>query len=322
VSQRRGATLEVKVEDRLVTADVSGADDGRPVFLLHGTPGSRTGPKPRGSALHRLGVKLITYDRPGYGGSSRKSGRSVADAAADVDAIARELGITRYSVVGRSGGGPHALACAALLPDRVTRTAVLVSVAPSNAQGLDWFGGMADGNVEDYNVAENDRTMLAERMRLRATRTLNDPMGFLNVLQEEMTEADRRVVNSVAIRRQLADAYTEALRTGPFGWIDDIFALRGDWGFNLAAIRSKVRIWHGVDDTFAPVNHARWLAKRIPDAELQLQAVTAHFGAVEALPDMLTWLAAWREEPPHPYGSANYSRAEPALTVAKTAAGR
>src|SRR5688572_21098379 len=104
-----------------LSVSISGSDDGEPVFLLHGTPGSRLGPKPRTSVLYRLGVRLICYDRPGYGGSARRGKRTVADAARDVAAIADQLGIERFAVAGRSGGGPHALACAALLPDRVTR---------------------------------------------------------------------------------------------------------------------------------------------------------------------------------------------------------
>jgi pimeloyl-ACP methyl ester carboxylesterase len=260
VSQRRGATFEVKVDDRILTAEASGPVDGRPIFLLHGTPGSRTGPKPRSSSLQKLGVRLITYDRPGYGGSTRMRDRTVADAAADVAAVARELSLTTFSVVGRSGGGPHALACAAMLPDRVTRTAVLVSVAPSNAPGLDWYGGMSNGNVSDYSVAEDDKIMLAARLRARATRILNDPMSLIEGLRPQMTPADLRVVRDTGILRQLTDSYSEALRDGPYGWIDDVFALRGDWGFSLRTIQSKVRIWHGVDDNFSPADHARWLA--------------------------------------------------------------
>src|ERR1039457_6640174 len=99
---------------RKLSVETLGAPEGKPVFLLHGTPGSRYGPRPRGIILYRLGIRLITYDRPGYSGSDRNRGRSVADAADDVAAIADALGIDRFSVVGRSGGGPHALACAAL----------------------------------------------------------------------------------------------------------------------------------------------------------------------------------------------------------------
>src|SRR5262245_22879736 len=122
--------------------EVDGDAGGWPVFLLHGTPGSRNGPRPRSGVLYRLGVWLISYDRPGYGRSPRHAGRLVADAAADVETIANELSIDRFSVVGRSGGGPHALACAALLGDRVARAAVLVGLAPTDARGLAWFNGM------------------------------------------------------------------------------------------------------------------------------------------------------------------------------------
>src|SRR4051794_39170038 len=103
--------FEIGVDDRVLAVEVSGALDGVPVFLLHGTPGSRSGPRPRTSVLYRQGVRLISYDRPGYGGSTRMQNRRVVDAAADVDAIADRMGVDRFAVVGRSGGGPHALAC-------------------------------------------------------------------------------------------------------------------------------------------------------------------------------------------------------------------
>jgi pimeloyl-ACP methyl ester carboxylesterase len=130
------------VDGRQLTAETSGDPQGRPVFLLHGTPGSRLGPAPRGVMLYQQGVRLIAYDRPGYGSSDRLPHRNVADVVQDVVAIADALGVDRFAVVGRSGGGPHALACAALLPDRVTRAAALVSLAPRVADGLDWFAGM------------------------------------------------------------------------------------------------------------------------------------------------------------------------------------
>src|SRR5580693_7584726 len=126
---RQGTILKYTVrtaDGRRLSTQSSGDPDGKPVFVLHGTPGSRLGPHPRSSVLHRLGVRLISFDRPGYGESDRMEGRKVADVAADVLAIADDLGLKTFSVVGRSGGGPHSLACAALLPERVTRAAVLV----------------------------------------------------------------------------------------------------------------------------------------------------------------------------------------------------
>lgn len=276
-----------------MTVDISGKPDGVPIFLLHGTPGSRSGPKPRSSVLYRYGIRLITYDRPGYGGSTPQPGRTVADAANDIATIADDLDIGRFSIVGRSGGGPHALACAALLPDRVARTAVLVCFAQPDATDLEWFEGMTPGNTRDFAAASADPLRLVERLKEQAERTQRDPESLLAQLEAEMTWPDRRVVQDLAIRRLLAQTYREALRSGPHGWIDDVLALRRDWGFSLSAISGRVRLWHGEQDNFAPVSHTRWLARQIRNSEVHVQPGAAHFASVEILPDMLDWLATW-----------------------------
>ncbi|MDG4808497.1 alpha/beta hydrolase [Micromonospora sp. WMMD1120] len=278
-------------DGRHLAVETSGAPDGPAVFLLHGTPGSRSGPRPRGIVVYRLGVHLVCYDRPGYGDSDRHEGRRVADAAADVAAIADDLGIERFAVVGRSGGGPHALACAALLPERVTRAAVLVGLAPAGAPDLDWYAGMAESNVEDFGQADDDLAELTLNLKVRAEEARRDPMTLLEFLRPQLPDEDIRVVDDVAIRRLLTDMYSEALRHGPEGWIDDVLAIRRGWGFDLGAIRAEVRLWHGEQDRFSPVEHSHWLASKISRAEVQVQPGAAHFGAVEILPQTLTWLA-------------------------------
>ncbi|SIR44731.1 Pimeloyl-ACP methyl ester carboxylesterase [Micromonospora avicenniae] len=290
-------TLENAAQHTVVTRDgrrlaveTSGAPDGLAVFLLHGTPGSRSGPRPRPVVLYRLGVHLICYDRPGYGDSDRHEGRRVADTAADVAAIADAFGIDRFALVGRSGGGPHALACAALLPDRVTRAAVLVGLAPADAPDLDWYAGMTDENVDEHALGDADTAELRDLLTVRAKDVQRDPMTLLEFLRPQLTEPDIRVVDDVAIRRLLTDMYAEALRHGPEGWIDDVLAVHRSWGFDLGSIRLPVRLWHGEQDQFSPVSHSRWLAARIPTAEVQVQPGAAHFGAVEILPQTLAWL--------------------------------
>jgi pimeloyl-ACP methyl ester carboxylesterase len=282
---------------RQLAVEESGAAHGFPVFLLHGTPGSRSGPKPRGKVLYNLGIRLVAYDRPGYGLSTRHDGRTVADAAEDVTVIADALGIGDFAVLGRSGGGPHALACAALLGSRVTRTAVLVSLARPDAADLDWYDGMTVANVREFAAADADPRGLAASIITQAKRTKRDPESLLIALMEEMTEHDRRVVGDVAIRRLLAETYREALREGPHGWIDDILALRRNWGFQLGSIPGRVRLWHGREDNFAPVSHTHWLASRIRRSETVVQAGAAHFGAMEILPEMLRWLTTADEVP-------------------------
>jgi len=284
--------------DRLLSVELSGDPHGLPVFLHHGTPGSGHGPKPRDFVLYGLGVHLISYSRPGYGGSTRSPGRSVADAAHDVERIADDLGLGRFAVLGRSGGGPHALACAALLPERITRAAALVSVAPADAIGLDWYGHMVDSNVAAYQAAGEDASRLSERLRLRADRVRSDPSYLIEQLRAEMAPADLNIVDDVAIRRLLLLTYTEALAHGPHGWIDDVLALRGNWGFRPERIRVPVRLWHGADDQFAPVSHTRWLAEHIPDATIEVQHGVAHFGALQVIPHLLSWLVAGSGAPP------------------------
>jgi pimeloyl-ACP methyl ester carboxylesterase len=297
LTSREGAMAstvqEIKTSDgRVLAFEETGHPTGLPVFLLHGTPGSSEGPKPRSSMLYRQGVRLISYDRPGYGRSTRHPHRRVCDAAFDVATIADYLEISQFAVVGRSGGGPHALACAALIPDRVMRTVALVSVAPPNAPGLDWYSGMTEDNVEAYTAIDADSSQLAERLRVRADRTSKNPETLMEVLLNQMTVADRNVVKDFAIRRLLTNTYREAVREGPFGWIDDALAFRTDWGFDIAAISGPVKLWHGADDNFSPVSHTLWLSANIASAELEIQEGTAHFGAVEILPRILNDLVA------------------------------
>jgi pimeloyl-ACP methyl ester carboxylesterase len=277
-------------DGRQLSTQVYGDPDGRPVFLLHGTPGSRLGPHPRSAVLHRLGVQLISFDRPGYGESDRLEARQVADAAADVMAIADDHGLERFSVVGRSGGGPHALACAALLPQRVTRVAVLVGIAPHGADGLDWFDGMAQSNVAEFSAAANSYADIVAHTREVASAVRADPASLIARLHAELPDPDRRVVADHGIRSMLIKTYAEALRTSDYGWIDDVMAFCTDWGFDPASIAIPVLLWHGAGDVFSPASHARWLADKIPNAAVVVQAGAAHFGALDVLPDILRWL--------------------------------
>ena len=295
MSQERGTGLDLVTtrDGRSLGVEVTGSERGSVVFLLHGTPGSRTGPKPRSSVLHRLGVRLVCFDRPGYGRSARLPGRTVADVVDDVCAIADHFGYDTFSVLGRSGGGPHALACAALLPDRVVRTAVLVSVAPPNAPGLDWYEGMTPTNADEYRTSDTDIDLLTKQLQERAEQVARDPLSLLQFLNHQMTESDRYILEDVAIRRLFTDSYREALRDGrPDGWLDDVLALRRPWGFSLGAIRRPVALWHGAEDTFAPWTHTRWLGERIPEAQVFIESGVAHFGAVDVLPSFLSWLAS------------------------------
>jgi pimeloyl-ACP methyl ester carboxylesterase len=245
--------------------------------------------------LHHLGVRLIAYDRPGYGGSDRLPERLVRHAAEDIAVIADELGLDRFGVAGRSGGGPHALACAALLPDRVDRAAALVCLAPFRSQGLDWYAGMTDSNVREYLVAETGVARLAPIIEATAEQIRMDPNRLLRNLGPELDQADWRVVADNSIRSGLKRAFAEAVRTSGGGWVDDARSFTLDWGFDPADIRIPVYLWHGEQDRFSPVGHTRWLASRIPGATLEIAPHAAHFSAMEVLLDILGWLTGKAE---------------------------
>ena len=283
--------LTKAADGRTIAVHTTGSPEGRAVFLLHGTPGVGYGPSPRPLVLHRLGIHLIGIDRPGYGDSDRLPGRTVADCAEDVETVADALGLDRFAVVGRSGGAPHALACAALLPHRVTRCVALVSIAPSDAEGLDWYDGMAESNTSAYTRGDNGRQLLAATISVRSREFQADPSRLLAGLRSDMPASDRRVVADPALRRILESTYSEGLRHGPHGWVDDALALRGDWGFDPGDIRVPVLLWHGQEDTFSPVEHSRWLADRIPGARMVVEPGTAHFGAIHKMIPMIRWAA-------------------------------
>jgi pimeloyl-ACP methyl ester carboxylesterase len=240
--------------------------------------------------LYNLGVKLISFDRPGYGESDRLASRLVADVVPDVQAIVDQLGVERFAVLGRSGGGPHALACAALLPKQVTRAGVLVSIAPWAAEGLDWFAGMSESNIREFTTAAFAPESLIADLARTAAKIKADPTSHVSTLGPELPEDDRRVVADAGIRALLAENFAEALRDSAAGWIDDALAFCAPWGFNLSDIQIPVLLWHGENDVFSPSTHAHWLAHEIKGAELWVRPGTAHFGALEVVPDVLSWL--------------------------------
>jgi pimeloyl-ACP methyl ester carboxylesterase len=286
-------TQVVRAPDgRTLAVEISGAPTGYAVFLMHGTPGSLLGPRPRKIFLYRLGIRLISYNRPGYPGSDRDEGRIVADAAADVEAIADHFGIDKFSVIGRSGGAPHALACAAdkRFRDRLICTAALSSLAPCDADGLGWYDNMVPSNVAAYQHAESDLRALIKTIDEHAERIRNNSQGLLDTLRPELGDADKQVIGDIALRRIIAQTHAEALRESVDGWVDDVIALSRRWSVTFSDITEPVLLWHGGDDQFSPADHTQWLATQIPRAELVRRSGAAHFEAIKILPEVLSWV--------------------------------
>ncbi|MFD4245734.1 alpha/beta fold hydrolase [Streptomyces sp. NPDC058525] len=283
--------VEVKAGDgRLLVAEVWGAPHGLPVLLHHGTPGSRLGTALRDITERCPDIRFFAYDRPGYGDSERCPGRTVADAAHDSAAVADALGVDTFAVVGRSGGGPHALACAALLPERVTGTAALVSLAPWDGAGLDWFAGMTPHNAEHYALAVRDPAALERRLTPRAEAICRDPGRLLEELRADLAEADLPVLSDRQVHQVILDNYREALRTSVYGWLDDSLAFCRPWGFDPGSIPGRVLLWRGSEDAFSPLGHFRWLAGHIEHSTAVIKPGAGHFAAQYAQPEALDWL--------------------------------
>jgi pimeloyl-ACP methyl ester carboxylesterase len=246
------------------------------VFVLHGSPSSGMlyPPNVEDAAAH--GLRLVSYDRPGYGESTPHPGRRVADAAADVGAIADHLGLDRFAVWGHSGGGPHALACAALAGDRLVGTAALAGPAPYGAEGLDWTAGMGESNIEDFALAVAGGDAYGARLQeLRAELLGADAEGMREAIKTVLSEVDLPVLTGELAAFMVA-ATNEGLAPGVDGMRDDDQAFVQPWGFDLASIPGPLRIYHGRHDRFVPASHGEWLATQIPAAEAHISEGEGH----------------------------------------------
>lgn len=256
-----------------------GDPEGTPVFVLHGTPGSRlSGRHPDPSRVAGAGLRVITYDRPGYGRSTRHPGRAVADCVADIAAIADALGIERFVVTGGSGGGPHALAAAARLAPRVIRAECNVSGAPYDAPGLDWFAGMDPENITEFGWALEGEAVLVRKLQPQADEILGrldrNPASVLG--EFELSDADQAVLRERIVGELMRTSIREAFARGVWGWVDDDLAFVRPWGFDVAEIRVPVQVRYGIGDVLVPPGHGEWLARHVPNARVIVDDHAGH----------------------------------------------
>ena len=268
-----------------------GASDGRPVLVHNGTPNARLLYGPAARLAEKQGIRLMSYDRPGYGGSDRDPDRSVASCVNDVRAIAEALGIERLAVWGISGGGPHAMACAALLPDLVPAVAVLASIAPWGADGLDYFEGMGRENVEDTKVTLNNRAAgRAKHEKDRVDMLAVTPEAIYTMMETLLSPADHAALTP-ALAEFLYESAQLGLAPGADGWWDDDVAFLEPWGFQLGQIRTPVLLLHGRQDRFVPFAHGEWLARHIPGVEARLLDHDGHLTLIDNhLEEVHEWL--------------------------------
>jgi pimeloyl-ACP methyl ester carboxylesterase len=268
-------------DGRTLTVREGGAPDGVPMLTHSGTPGSSLLYQPHVQAAEEAGVRLFSYDRPGYGGSTRKQGRTVADCVVDVAAVCDALEIGRFCVWGASGGGPHVLATAALLPDRVGAAAVVASLAPFDAEGLDFTAGLGEMNVASIEaVLAGDDVHQAQLERDLAGLLAATPQELVEVLRTLLGPADLAALDEAYATFMLESARAGIVPSSD-GWFDDDLVFAKPWGFDLASIRVAVLYWHGEQDRFVPFSHGVWLADHIPGVEARLTPEDGHLTILE-----------------------------------------
>lgn len=270
-----------------------GPADAVPLLYHFGTPGSGLPYEPIVQAVLDRGLRWVSYSRPGYGGSTRHPGRIVADGATDSAAILDAVGAEQAYVAGWSGGGPHALACAALLPERVLATAVIAGVAPYGAEGLDFLAGMGSENVEEFGRALQGPEAAATSLERDWPVYRDISPGALAVAFGDLVDEVDRATASGPFAAFLAELYHEGLRDSYGGWLDDDMAFTRDWGFDLASVRVPVHIWQGAHDRFVPFAHGEWLAANVGGGCAHLHQQHGHLSlVVDSFPAIVDSLLA------------------------------
>ncbi|MEV6842896.1 alpha/beta hydrolase [Actinoplanes sp. NPDC051411] len=273
-----GRTLEYLIE---------GEADRPALVLHHGTPGGATRSAPLNDAALRLGFRVLTPGRPGYGGSTPQPGRRVADVAPDIAALLDSLGIADFVTLGWSGGGPHALACAALLPGRCRGAVSMAGVAPYDSPGLDWLAGMGEENVAEFGAALAGPSQLSEFMAAAEPAFAHiTPETVVAAFGDLISDVDKKALEG-PVAAFLAESSRHALSTGIAGWRDDDLAFVADWGFDPAALTVPVSIWQGDQDRMVPFTHGQWLSAHIPGADSHLVPGEGHISLINEIDAML-----------------------------------
>jgi pimeloyl-ACP methyl ester carboxylesterase len=264
--------------------------EGKALVFHHGTPGAATPTGAIDRAAHARGLRVIAVSRPGYGASSPKPGRSVFDAVADTAEVLAALAIEECLVAGWSGGGPHALACAAHL--RGVRAALVIAgVAPYGADGLDFLAGMGEDNVAEFGAAlEGDDALQGFLAQLYPELKDVTPEGIIESLRSLLPDVDRAVLTD-EFGEDMAAGVREGLRGGINGWFDDDMAFVRSWGFRLDDVRVPTSVWQGDVDLMVPFAHGEWLVAHVPEVSAHLLSGEGHLsiglGELDAMLDEL-----------------------------------
>ncbi len=281
-------TRYVDLEDgRRLAWTEYGTPGGRPVLFFHGGNDSRLAGRMLDQAARNGDVRLVCVDRPGFGGSTYQAGRRFTDWPSDVVALADDLGLGGFAVLGHSGGGPHALACAAAARERVTAAATVSSVAPPAASNSGLHPAFRMVNL--LMLSRRLYTPMA-RSQLKQMRNSTDRwLGMWGRMQPADGELFER---RPEIRDEIVEEMDEGARPGIDGIVLEASLYHRDWGFDLGSITAATRVWHGGRDRQAALAWAEYLAGSIPGATMTVAVRSGHFSTlIDHATDILEGLA-------------------------------
>jgi pimeloyl-ACP methyl ester carboxylesterase len=267
-------------DDRSLTWREYGAPDGAPVVYFHGIPGSRLDGRLTAAAVEAAGLRMIAPDRPGFGMSTPCAGRrSYAGWAEDVASLADLLGIDRFAIVAYSAGGPYALAACAALAGRVTRAAIVSGVAPSEMEG--YRKGLGPTDKAMTLLAPRAPWLARPLVGFSARQAKARPGWFGKSVNRDFSSPSDQLVLDSELRAQLPELFLESTRGGPAAIVEDFAIWARPSGLDLSRVGTPVRLWHGEDDRTIPSSHARWIASRVPSAELRIWPGVGHLHGPE-----------------------------------------
>ena len=261
------------------------------IIYHHGTPGAGPMHSDLLNPARENDLRIVELVRPGYGNSSRMSGRSVADVVELADELADHLGFDRYVTMGWSGGGPHALANVALSPNRCVAAMSLAGVGMFGQDDLDFLDGMGQDNHDEFGAALNGESHIRAYLEPIAEElaTITGPQ-IVDVMGSLLPEEDRAALTG-EYGENTAEIFRWAVHTGVDGWLDDDVAFTQPWGFQLEDISNPVTVWQGATDLMVPFAHGQWLVSKIANVEANLLEGHGHLSIGEpALADGFAWL--------------------------------
>ncbi len=270
-----------------------GTPDGKPIFYFHGNPSSRLEGWRLDEPAKHIKAHIISVDRPGMGLSDFKAGRRLLDWPEDVIELADILGINRFAVLGLSGGGPYAMACAFKIPQRLTAVALISSPCPFNVTAA----------TKDLSRYQRLLIFLVRRafwlvrllLRMVARNAHKDPVGFISRVNGKLSDVDKAVVDKIVMRspeglNRAVASLQQAFRGGIRGVAWEYSVLMNSWGFRLEDISIPIQLWQGEDDRQIPLSMGRYLATTIPHCRANFLPGEGHYAFFSHVQDILNYL--------------------------------